>query len=179
MTASTPRPGIPWWLILLQGVLSLIVGFALLTTPGAAMVVLVRILGWAWLIKGIFSLTAIFHPEAQDHRFWLVVNGLLGIAAGFAVLEHPLFAAVLVPAVVVTVIGVAGLLIGLNDLLAAVRGAGWGVGVVGVLTIGLGAALLGNTLVGVAALPFLLGSLELIAGIAALCFAFRLRSVRS
>lgn len=177
MTTSA-RPNIPWWLILLQGILSLLVGIALFTTPGTAMVVLVRILGWAWLIRGIFAITAIFNPEAKDHRGWLTVNGLLGIVAGFLVLDHPLLSAVLVPAMVVTFIGVAGVMIGVNDLFAAFRGAGWGVGLVGVLTIVLGGSLLGNTYIGVAALPFVLGSIEVVAGAAALAFSFRLRSAQ-
>ena len=166
---------VPWWLVMLQGILSILVGILLLTTPGVAMIVLVRLLGWYWLIKGIFSLTAIFHPEAKGHRGWLVFSSLLGILAGVAVLDHPLISAVFVPAVLVTFIGVAGLLIGFNDLFASFRGAGWGMGLLGVISVLLGGALLFNTLIGVTVLPYFIGVVELVGGVAAFVIALKLR----
>jgi uncharacterized membrane protein HdeD (DUF308 family) len=175
-TAPKSLSAVPWWLILLQGVLSILVGVMLLTAPGVAMIVLVRLLGLYWLIKGIFSLTAIFHPEAKAHRGWLIFNSLLGILAGFVVLDHPLISAVLVPAVLVTLIGIAGLLIGFNDLFASFRGAGWGMGLLGVVSVLLGCALLFNTLIGVALFPYFIGIVELAGGLAALIVAFKLRA---
>jgi uncharacterized membrane protein HdeD (DUF308 family) len=178
MNNDLPKPlsSAPWWLVLLQGIASILVGIAVLVSPGGAMILLVRLLGWYWLIKGIFSLTAIFHPEANDHRGWLIVNGLLGILAGFVVLDHPLLSALIVPATLVTLVGFAGVVIGINDLIAAFRGAGLGMALLGGLSIILGAALLGNTWVGVAVLPMLIGLSELIGGVAAFFLAFRLRS---
>ena len=82
------------------------------------MIVLVRLLGWYWLIKGIFSLTAIFNPEAKAHRGWLIFNSALGIIAGFAVLDHPLVSAVFVPSILITFVGAVGVLIGV-DLVTA------------------------------------------------------------
>jgi uncharacterized membrane protein HdeD (DUF308 family) len=168
----------PWWLILLQGVLSILVGILVLAAPGGALVMIVRLLGWYWLIKGIFSLTAVFHPEAKAHRGWLILNSLLGIFAGFAVLDHPLLSAVFVPAMLVTFIGVAGVMIGLNDLVAAYRGAGWSMALLGVLSIAAGGALLGNTLIGVAILPYVIGIAELGAGAGAFFLALKLRSTQ-
>lgn len=168
---------VPWWLVLLQGILSIVVGIMLVTAPGSTMIVLVRLLGWYWLIKGIFSLCAVFHPEAKAHRGWLIFNSLLGILTGFAVLDHSLISAVFVPAVLVTFIGIAGLLIGFNDLFAAFRGAGWSMGLLGVVSILLGAALLGNTVIGVALFPYFIGAVELVGGLVALVVAFKLRTV--
>ena len=62
---SKSLSSVPWWLVLLPGLLSILVGCVVLASPGSALVVLVRLLGWYWLMKGIFSLTAIFHPQAQ------------------------------------------------------------------------------------------------------------------
>src|SRR6187402_3039459 len=89
---------VPWWLVLLQGIASILVGILILSSPGTALILLVRLLGWYWLIKGIFSLTAIFHPDARAHRGWLIVDSVLGILAGLIVLDHPLLSAVFVPA---------------------------------------------------------------------------------
>ena len=80
-------------------------------------------------------------------------------------------------AVLVTFIGIAGLLIGFNDLLASFRGAGRGVGLLGVISVLLGGALLFNTLIGVALMPYLLGVVELVGGLVACFVAFKLRTV--
>ncbi len=168
---------IPWWLVLLQGILSIFVGVLLLTSPRIAMIVLVRLLGLYWLIKGMFSFTAVFHPEAKAHRGWLVFNSLLGIAAGIVVLDHPLISAVFVPAVIVTIVGIAGLLIGFNELFAAFRGAGGGMGLLGVVSILLGGAVLFNTVIGVLLLPYVIGGIEVGGGLVALVLAFRLRAL--
>ncbi len=166
---------VPWWLSLLQGILSILVGLLLLTSPRSAMIVLVRLLAWYWLIKGIFSLTTIFHPEAKSHRGWLIFNSVLGIGAGIVVLDHPLISAVFVPAVVVTIIGIAGLLIGFNDLVAAYRGAGWSLGLLGIISVLLGGVVLGNTVIGVLALPYIIGGIEVVGGLIAFVAAFMSR----
>jgi uncharacterized membrane protein HdeD (DUF308 family) len=140
------------------------------------MIALVRLLGWYWLIKGIFSFTAVFHPEAKSHRGWLIFNSVLGIVAGIAVLDHPLISAIFVPAVLVTLIAIAGLLIGFNDLFAAFRGAGWSMGLLGIVSVLIGAALLGNTVIGVAVLPYVIGVIEVVGGLIAFVVAFILRS---
>jgi uncharacterized membrane protein HdeD (DUF308 family) len=92
------------------------------------------------------------------------------------VLDHPLTSAVFVPAVLVTFIGIAGLLIGFTDLFASFRGAGWGMGPLGVSSVLLGGALLFNTLIGVALMPYLLGVVELVGGLVAFFVAFKLRT---
>jgi uncharacterized membrane protein HdeD (DUF308 family) len=176
---SKSLSAIPWWLVLIQAVASILVGLMVLLWPGTAIIVLVRLLGWYWLIKGIFSLTAIFNPETKAHRGWLIFNSVLGIIAGLAVLDHPLLAAVFVPSVLITFVGVAGVLIGVNDLLAAFRGGGWGVGALGLISLGLGIVLLGNTMFGVAVLPWIIGITELLGGIIAFFFAFRLLGVQA
>lgn len=162
---------VPWWLILLQAVLSIVVGILVLSAPRMAMIVLIRLLGLYWLIKGIFSVTAIFHPEAEHHRGWLIFNSALGIVAGLAVLDHPMISAVFVPAVLVTFVGVAGVFIGVNDLFAAFRGGGLAVGLLGVVSLLLGGVVLANTLIGVAIFPYVIGVTELAGGIIILLLA--------
>ena len=167
---------VPWWLILLQGILSIFVGVMLLAAPDMTLVLMVRLLGWYWLIKGVFSLTTVFHPEAKSHRSWLMFVSVLGIAAGIAVLEHPLVSAFFVPAVLVSFIGFAGLLIGLIELSVAFRGAGWSLGILGAISILLGGALLTYTSAGIVMLLYLIGAVELGGGLLAVILAFKLRA---
>jgi uncharacterized membrane protein HdeD (DUF308 family) len=165
---------VPWWLILLQALLSIVVGILVRSAPRMAMIMLVRLLGLYWMIKGIFSVTAIFHPEAKHHRGWLIFNSALGILAGFAVLDHPMISAVFVPAVLVTFVGIAGVFIGVNDLFAAFRGGGLAVGLLGVVSVSLGGVVLANTLIGVAIFPYVIGITELAGGIVILLLALKL-----
>ena len=99
---------VPWWLVLLQAILSIFIGIVVLSAPGTAMLVIVRLLGLYWLIKGIFSLTAIFHPETRHRRGWLIFSSALGIVAGLAVLDHPTLSAIFLPAVLVIFVGLTG-----------------------------------------------------------------------
>ena len=170
---------VPWWLVLIQSILSIFVGILVLASPGSAMILLVRLLGWYWLIKGIFSLTAIFHPDTKAHRGWLVFNSVLGIVAGLAVLDHPIFSAIFVPSLLITFIGIAGVMIGVNDLLAAFRGAGAGMALLGALSLVLGGVLLCNTLVSMVMLPWIIGIAEVVGGTFAFFFAFRLLSIQA
>lgn len=168
----------PWWLVLFQGLLSIFIGVMLLAKPGMAVLVIVRVLGWYWLIKGIFALASIFNPEAKSHRGLLVLNGIIGVLAGFAVLDHPVISALFIPSVLVTFIGIAGVFIGANELVAAFRGAGFGMAMLGLTSIILGGLLLGNTLLSVAILVYILGFTELVGGIVAFFAAFGLRSAQ-
>jgi uncharacterized membrane protein HdeD (DUF308 family) len=56
------------------------------------------------------------------------------------------------------------------------RGDGWGAGILGLLTVIFGIVVLANPLIGVVALPFVLGVLMLGGGIGAIVASFRLRS---
>jgi len=165
---------VPWWLVVLQAVLSIVVGILVLSAPRMAMIVLVRLLGLYWLIKGIFSVTAIFHPEAKHHRGWLIINSVVGIAAGLAVLDHPIISAVFVPAVLVTFVGIAGVLIGVNDIFASFRGGGLAVGLLGVVSLLLGVVVLTNTLIDVAVFPYVIGITEVAGGSVIFFLAFKL-----
>ena len=180
MHADTPESlsSVPWWLVLLQSVLSIFVGLVVLSSPAIAMIVIVRLLGWYWLIKGIFSLTTIFNPDAKGHRGWLIVNSALGIFAGLAVLDHPLLSAVFIPSVLITIVGIIGVIIGVNDLITAFRTSDWGIGMLGLVSLALGIVLLGNTLIGVAVLPWIIGITELVGGVFAFFFSFRLLAIQ-
>jgi uncharacterized membrane protein HdeD (DUF308 family) len=74
------------------GVLSVIVGFALLRTPFQSIEVFIFVLGVFWLVQGIMTLVAAFAQTAG--RNWRILSGLLGIAAGAIVLIYPISSAV-------------------------------------------------------------------------------------
>jgi uncharacterized membrane protein HdeD (DUF308 family) len=144
-TAAVARRITPhgaWWVVLLEGIFSLLIGLFLLTAPGATVIVLTRVIGWFWLISGVIAIVSIFTRDTGIYWGWLLINGVLGILAGLAVLDHPLLAAILAPTALVIFLGLEGLLIGLTYLVQAFRGGGWGVGVLGLLSIVFGTLIL-------------------------------------
>lgn len=173
---SVEELGIPWWAILVQGIVSLIIGLFLITAPGTTTIVLVRVLGYFWLISGILSIVRIFTKERDVPWGWLLFWGILGILAGFSVLDHPLWSSIMIPMVLVIFMGVDGIMIGIISLIEAFRGnGGWAAGILGVLSILFGILLLTSPLTASAALPIVAGAFALVGGITSIILSFRLR----
>jgi len=169
------EPGFPWWVVLVEGIFALIFGLLLITAPGATSVFLVTVLGFYWLIRGIFSIIEIFIPNTGTHWGWLLVMGILGIIAGLVVLRHPLYATVLVGTFLVVFLAVDALIMGIMGLIRAFTGGGWGPGIMGILTIIIALFLFANVFGAVLALPIVIGAIMIIGGIVAIFFSFRIR----
>lgn len=173
-STATSVPTFPWWIVLVEGFFTLIFGIFLISAPGATSVFLVTVLGFYWLIRGIFSIVEIFIPNTVTHWGWLL---LLGILAGMVVLRHPLYATVFVGTFLVLFLAINGLIMGIVGVIRAFTGAGWGAGIMGVLTIIVALFLFSNVFGAVIALPLVIGLFMMIGGIAAIFFSFRLRRV--
>jgi len=136
----------PWWLTLINGILALIVGSALLWGPLTQKVdvymFLVWLLGFYWLFRGIFDLVYMFF----DHTAWgwKLFMGIVGILAGSYILQYPLVSAFALPKIFVLVLGIWGLMQGIVMLILAFRGGGWGAGILGALAIIFGLVLMAN-----------------------------------
>jgi uncharacterized membrane protein HdeD (DUF308 family) len=70
----------PWWAVLIQGLVALIIGILFLYYPYSTLVVLVIFLGAYWFVNGIFSLISL--GMDKTHMGWKIVIGLMGIIAG-------------------------------------------------------------------------------------------------
>ena len=81
----------------------------------------------------------------------------------------------MVGSVLVIVLGVQGLLVGIVGLIQAFQGAGWGAGILGAVSIIIGLWLLFNIGAATLALPWAIGLLAIVGGIAALVMAFQMR----
>jgi uncharacterized membrane protein HdeD (DUF308 family) len=165
---------VPWWMVLIQGIALVFLGLLLLFWPAATTVVLIQVLGIYWLISGIMSIVWIF----VDHSKWgwKLLSGILGIIAGILILQHPLWSTILVPATLVILFGILGVVNGIVALIAAYQGGGWGAGVLGVLSIIFGIILLANTLISAVLLPFVFAGFAIVGGIAAIINAFQIKS---
>lgn len=167
--------GIPWWVVLIEGIFALIFGLFLISAPGATSVFLVTVLGFYWLIRGIFSIIEIFLPNTGTHWGWLLFMGILGIIAGLVVLRHPIYATAVAGTFIIVFLAVDGLIMGIVGLIRAFTGAGWGPGILGILTIIIAFILLLNVFTAVVALPIVLGAFLIVGGIIAIFYSFRIR----
>jgi uncharacterized membrane protein HdeD (DUF308 family)/predicted flap endonuclease-1-like 5' DNA nuclease len=171
-----PPPN-PWWLLLIEAIAAIIIGLLLLISPVSTLLVLVRLLGFYFLITGVLSIIGIFIDSTSWG--WKLLSGILGILAGIVIIEHPLWSTLIVPATFVWVLAAIMIITGVISLIMAFQGAGWGRGVLGVLGILLGIALLARTLLAALSLPLVLGILAVVGGVLVLFDAFRLRRLAS
>ena len=172
---AVEAPGFPWWVVLVEGIFALIFGLLLITAPGTMSVFLVTVLGFYWLIRGIFSIIEIFIPNTGIHWGWLLFIGILGIIAGVVVLRNLVYATAVVGTFIIVFLAVDGLIMGIMGLIRAFTGGGWGPGILGILTIIIAIFLFTNLLGAVLALPIVLGAFLIVGGIVAIFYSFRIR----
>ncbi|MBE2221503.1 MAG: HdeD family acid-resistance protein [Anaerolineae bacterium] len=163
----------PWWLVLLEGISLIIIGIFLLTSTAKATVFIIQVMGIYWIISGIFQLIGLF----MDHTAWgwKLFAGIISILAGVIVVGQPLMATVVVLSVAIIILGIQGLVYGGIGVYQAFKGAGWGAGILGAISILFGLILLGNTLIAAATLPWVLGVFGIIGGIFAIVAAFKMK----
>jgi uncharacterized membrane protein HdeD (DUF308 family) len=165
--------GFPWWVNLIAGIAMIVIGLLLLAAPAATTTVLIQFLGIYWLVDGIIRLVSIFVDRSGWG--WKLFMGILGIIAGLAVLQHPLWATILVPATLVVLVGILGMILGVVEIVAAFRGAGWGTGLLGAISVVLGLLIVMNPLPGTIALPWVLGFFAIFGGVMAMVASFGIR----
>src|SRR5215475_16161502 len=79
-----------WWLLLLRGIAGIIFGILAFVWPGITLLTLAILYGAFAFVDGVLSLIAAFTGSAKPvPTWWLVVVGLLGIAAGLLTFLWP------------------------------------------------------------------------------------------
>jgi uncharacterized membrane protein HdeD (DUF308 family) len=164
---------LPWWLVLVEGIVVALLGLILLVAPGASLVFLVWLLGIYLLVAGISRIVGIFFDSASWG--WKLAAGILCLIAGFAVLGNPLWSTTVASTWLVIFVGFLAMLQGAAGLIVAFQGGGWGMGALSVLGILFGLFLVINPLIGVATLTLVLAIFMLIGGVGAVFQALRMR----
>jgi uncharacterized membrane protein HdeD (DUF308 family) len=169
----------PWWLMLINGILAIVVGGVMLW--GTLMnkvdlyMLLVWFLGFWWLFRGIFDIVYMF----IDHTAWgwKLFTGIIGIMAGSYILMYPVVSALALPKIFVWVLGFWGLMEGIILLIMAFKGGGWGAGILGALAIIFGIILLGSAFTVGMGLAFIWSAslLAVVGGVVLIVKAFQAR----
>ena len=171
--AGVRGEALPWWVVLVEGIVLALFGLILLVAPGASLVFLVWLVGIYLLIAGILRIVGIFLDATSWG--WKLAAGILCLIAGLAILSNPLWSTTLTSTWLVILVGFLAMLQGAAGLIVAFQGGGWGMGALSVLGILFGLFLVINPLIGVAALTLILAIFMFIGGVGAVIQAFRMR----
>jgi uncharacterized membrane protein HdeD (DUF308 family) len=158
MAVAAPIPTSNWWVFLLEGIAAILIGLLLLTDPAATVVAITIFLGFYWLFVGVLELVRMFVDRSVPW-IWSLLIGLLGIVAGILVLNHPLFAAIILPATLVLYLGVLGIVMGIFGIIGGFAGGGIGSFIFGVLNLLIGILLLSSPAAATLAVPLVFGIL--------------------
>lgn len=131
------------------------------------------------MLDGSMSIASALGAHLRDRR-WVVIAGVCGVAAGFAVILYPIAATV----VLVVLIGFWALLHGIFELAAAVElhtrsQLEWWLALDGILSVFFGLLLLWRPEQGIVIVALILGIFALVHGTLLLIFASRLSNLRT
>lgn len=176
MKAALDRIGSSWWLVLILGVVTVIVGVIVFLHPFAAVRVAAVILGIWLLISGVFQLLQSFDRSLEPAaRSLSAISGVLGIILGiicFESVENRL-------ELLVLFIGLWWIIRGVMQLVVG-AGAGEGGGFLiflGILGVVAGIVVLIWNIASLAVLALVVGIWLLVLGVAEIISAFRVRAL--
>ena len=168
-----PAP-MPWWILLLQGLIAIVLGLLLWFNPLKTANAIVFFIAIYWLITGVISIVRIFFDRRQWG--WKLFMGIIGILAGYVLLDAgAITRTYLFGWTIVIILGIQGIIMGIVSLIEAFQGGGWGPGIIGALSIIFGILILGNTAAATLVLPWVIGAFMVVGGIFAIVMAFRLK----
>jgi uncharacterized membrane protein HdeD (DUF308 family) len=169
-----------WWAIALRGLFAVLFGIAAFVWPGLTLAVLVILWGAYALVDGIFTLVAAFRAAQMKMTWWpLVVEGILGIAAGVVAFAWPAITAL----ALLYLIAAWAILTGIVEIVAAVRlrhviSGEWLMGLAGLLSIVVGVILIAAPGAGALAVVWTIGAYAFVFGIVLIALGFRLRGLQ-
>jgi uncharacterized membrane protein HdeD (DUF308 family) len=168
-----------WWAVVLRGAVAILFSIILFTRPAISLAALVMIFGAYAFADGVLSLISAFRRQVHDTpRWYLVLEGIIGIAAGLLTFFWPAISLL----ALLYVIAARAIVGGVLEIVAAVRLRRMitnelFLGLAGLASIAFGAVLVFAPAIGALALVFWLGAYALVFGIALVLVGFRLKSL--
>jgi len=125
-----------WWLLLLSGIISILIGAALLFWPGKTLTVVGFLIGIWMLFFGIMRFLIALFGGDTDGRWMIALVGVAGIVLGIVVMRNPsetIGIIVLIAAIFWIITGLVDLFRGIGD--GSMENRGWVIfgGVIAVL----------------------------------------------
>jgi uncharacterized membrane protein HdeD (DUF308 family) len=165
-----------WWLLLLRGIAAIIFGLLAFAWPGITLLTLILFYGAFALVDGVLAIIAAITGGAPAPRWWLVIVGLLGIAAGLLTFLMPGLSAL------VLLFFIAGWAIatGVFQIIGAIQlrkeiDNEWLLIVGGIISVLFGIGVMLAPGAGALALVWVIGTYAVIIGVLLVALAFRLK----
>ncbi|HMD82141.1 MAG TPA: HdeD family acid-resistance protein [Anaerolineales bacterium] len=165
-----------WWTLALRGLAAVIFGILAYIWPDITFTVLVLLFGAYALWDGVFALIGAFRTQGE-RRWMLVLEGLVGIAAGLVTFFWPGAATL----AILTIIAAWAIITGIFEIIAAIRlreeiEGEWFLLLSGLLSVLFGIALAIWPAAGLVAVTWMIGAYAIIFGILLIGLGFRLRN---
>jgi uncharacterized membrane protein HdeD (DUF308 family) len=168
-----------WWLVLLQGVLSVVLGVLALARPGVTLGALILLWGLFALLNGVVDVFSALGAAASHRSWgWHLAGGLFGILAGLAILRWPGLSALFV----LYLVAIWAIMMGIVRVVGAIADHealphAWLVALAGVVSVLFGIAMFAWPGVGLLTLVYLVGIYAIMYGVIACVLAFRLHNL--
>jgi uncharacterized membrane protein HdeD (DUF308 family) len=167
-----------WWMLALRGVLAILFGLVALFLPGIALLSFILVFAAYAIIDGVVAvLVALRERQSMNRWGWVLVEGLLSIAAGIFALAYPRETAL----ILLFIIAAWAILTGIMEIVAAVSlrdylSREWALAIAGIISIAFGVILFAHPGAGILAILWLVGIYSIIFGVLFIIRAFQLRS---
>lgn len=79
-----------WRLFLFEGILLVVLGLLAILVPQIASLAVTILLGWLFLISGVFGLAASFYARQAPGFWWSLLSAVLALVVGLALLAAPI-----------------------------------------------------------------------------------------
>ena len=170
-----------WGAIAVRGIAAILFGILAFVIPGLTLAVLVMLFGAYALIDGIFNIVAAIRRRANDPPWWaLLLEGIVGVAAGVVTFAWPGLTAV----TLLYIIAAWAIVTGVLEIVAAVRlrkhiTGEWWLALSGALSIVFGGLIMAAPAAGALAIVLWIGAYAIVFGAILLALAFRLRRAQA
>lgn len=161
---------LPWGLLLLWGVLTVLIGLMFLLTPALTLELFITFLGAYWLVGGVFMIASLFIDRTSMGM--KILLAVINILAGAVILAYPLFSTLFVFSFLILFLGFWAVFIGAVHIYHGYTAKDWGNVVLGIISIVFGILLLANPFIVLAILPFVAGGFCLVSGLSTVWLAF-------
>jgi len=165
-----------WGWVMARGIFAIIFGFLTFAWPGLTLLTLVIFYGAFALVDGVASLVAAVTKGAPAPRWWLVLVGLIGIAAGLVTLFHPAITGIILLYFIAFWAIATGVfqIIGGIAMRKEIEGE-WLLILSGILSVVFGGFMIVYPVAGALSVAFLIGMFAILQGVILIAFSLRLR----
>jgi uncharacterized membrane protein HdeD (DUF308 family) len=168
-----------WWLIVLRGVCAIVFGVLAWSQPGLTLATLVLLWGVFAFADGVLAFSAAISGKAGTPWWALVLEGLVGLAAGIAAFFLPGMTTL----VLLYLIAAKAIVAGVLEIVAAIQlrqeihGEVW-LALAGLASLAFGVMLIARPGLGALAVMWLIGLYAILFGIVLVALGFRVKSYK-